>query len=76
MYSKEKQNAAFAHNKQHNTVDRETATAAAMWQPGQILCQKGQFNLDKERLSNYFLILFFAKRPCTKNVRASRIKFL
>ena len=43
MYSNEKQNAAFAHKKQHNTVDRETATAAAMWQPGQILCQKGQF---------------------------------
>ncbi len=40
---RKKQNAAFAHNKQHNTVDRDTFTAAAMWQPGQILCQKGQF---------------------------------
>ncbi len=33
---------------QRNTVDRETATAAVMWQPGQILCQKGQFAWELE----------------------------
>ena len=37
-------------------MDRETAAAAAMWQPGQILCQKGQFILTVPIVRNKMAI--------------------